>query len=298
MAENGKLPASDLAPIAQGQLRKDCAAGWNAMNVEARSKGLEIVPTGSKSSYRTYAQQQELYQAYLNGTGNLAAVPGTSNHGWGTAVDVATQAMRSMIDSIGAKYGYSKSWSDAPSEWWHIVYQSGHYSGKDPGPKGETKPAPPKYDPAAEGGPVVLNKDGRIEVFAGEPDGGISHRWQLEVGGEWNKQWAGLGRPGQGAEMISVVSNKDGRLEVFAVDDTNRVTHRWQTEPGGSWNAEWAGIGHPGDVKEKGSTITAILRKDGCVAVFVQTAKGGVWRRWQTAPGKQLNDAWANMGQP
>lgn len=29
MAENGKLPASDLAPIKQGQLRKDCAAAWN-----------------------------------------------------------------------------------------------------------------------------------------------------------------------------------------------------------------------------------------------------------------------------
>ena len=69
-----------------------------------------------------------------------------------------------------------------------------------------------------------------MEVFAAAQTGAIAHRWQLDAGGEWNKQWAGLGRPGQGADMISVVSNKDGRLEVFAVDDDNRVTHRWQDQ--------------------------------------------------------------------
>ena len=75
---------------------------------KSRSKGLELVPDGPRSSYRSYEEQQELYEDYLNGTGNLAAVPGTSNHGWGTAVDVDTEQMRSMIDKIGAKYGYSK----------------------------------------------------------------------------------------------------------------------------------------------------------------------------------------------
>lgn len=135
--ENGKLPASELAPIAGGQLRADAAAGLNAMNVEARRRGLELRPTGSMSSYRTYAQQQILWQRYQAGTGNLAARPGTSNHGFGLAVDFATQQMRSTVDQIGAKYGWSKQWSDAPSEWWHVCYQPGHYSGGDPGPDGK-----------------------------------------------------------------------------------------------------------------------------------------------------------------
>ena len=148
-----------------------------------------------------------------------------------------------------------------------------------------------------EGQPVVSNPDGRLEVFA-RAGADVAHRWQLKAGGEWNKQWAALGQPGQGAAMISVVSNKDGRLEVFAVDDQNRVSHRWQTEPGGPWNEKWSGIGQPGDVTEKGSTISAILRKDGCVAIFVQTVKGGVWRRWQASPGGKLNEGWSNMGQP
>lgn len=143
MASNGNLPASDLAPIAGGQLAKSAAAGFNAMNVESRKRyGVELRPTGSMSSYRTYAQQQYLYDLYLSGRGNLAAIPGTSNHGWGLAVDFATPQMRSIVDSIGAKYGWSKSWSDAPSEWWHIRYASGHYSGPDPGPSGgRSKPS-------------------------------------------------------------------------------------------------------------------------------------------------------------
>jgi LAS superfamily LD-carboxypeptidase LdcB len=146
MASNGQLPPSSLAPIYRGQLRKDAAAGFNAMNVEARKLGVELYPTGSKSSYRTYAQQQELRALYLSGRGNLAAVPGTSNHGWGTAVDFATPAMRAMVDRIGTKYGWSKQWSDAQSEWWHILYQAGHYSGLDPGPEG-VKAAPPPPPP-------------------------------------------------------------------------------------------------------------------------------------------------------
>ena len=198
--ENGKLPDSALAPIAQGQLANECAAGWNALNVEARANGLELVPTGSKSSYRTYAQQVELYQVYLDG-GNLAAVPGTSNHGWGTAVDLATPDMRSLVDRIGAKYGYSKSWSDAPSEWWHVCYQSGHYSGPDPGPSGSAIPQPPEDTVSIF---AVVKKDGRIEVFAQKSDGTVLHAYQVSENGGWAGSdkgkaatWYSLGNPGK-----------------------------------------------------------------------------------------------------
>ena len=147
MAENGKLPASSLAPINRGQLRKDAAAAFNAMNVEARRLGVELYPTGSKSSYRDYAGQVAMWALYQSGRGNLAARPGTSNHGWGTAVDFATPAMRAMVNRIGAKYGWSKQWSDAPSEWWHVLYQAGHWSGPDPGPAGGGGAKPPAPAP-------------------------------------------------------------------------------------------------------------------------------------------------------
>src|SRR6478735_8208619 len=134
MASNGNLSASDLAPIAGGRLARGPAAAWNAMNVEARRLGVELRPTGSRSSYRPYADQQYLWNEYRAGRGNLAAKPGTSNHGMGTAVDLATPQMRSMVDRIGERFGWAKKWSDAPSEWWHLAHRSGVWSGKDPGP--------------------------------------------------------------------------------------------------------------------------------------------------------------------
>lgn len=160
------------------------------MNVEARRRGLELLPTGSMSSYRTIEQQRLLFARYLAG-GNLAAVPGSSNHGWGLAVDVPTLEMRALIDTIGAKYGWSKAWSDAPSEWWHIKYATGHWSGPDPGPYGpQPTPKPPEGTVALF---VATMKDGRFEVFVEKSDGSIWHAWQDKDGG-----WAGA-KPGQNA---------------------------------------------------------------------------------------------------
>lgn len=171
--ENGKLPASELAPIAGGQLRKDAAAAFNAMNVEARRRGLELRPTGSMSSYRNYAQQQILWQRYKAGTGNLAARPGTSNHGFGLAVDFATPEMRELVNHIGASFGWSKQWSDAPSEWWHVCYQPGHYHGPDPGPAG-------KLVNVSAGAPVTMFDSIDLSQFPPNPEAVAGY-----VGGRW-----------------------------------------------------------------------------------------------------------------
>jgi len=195
MAQNGRLPDSDLAPILQGRLVRanSCAASWNAMNAEARRLGVELRPTGSKSSYRTFAQQQELWNLYRSGKGNLAATPGTSNHGWGLAVDLATTQMRAMVDRIGKRYGWAKEWSDAPSEWWHIRYRSGIWSGPDPGPTGSG--AAPPAQPAAPPRPQValdvgVMPDGRFEVFRIVGDN-ITNRWNAKTGG-WAPNWQRL----------------------------------------------------------------------------------------------------------
>lgn len=121
---NGRLPASVLAPIPGGRLRKDAAAAWNAMNAESvRRWGIHLRPLGGMSAYRTLGEQDYLWDhsAHPHDT-NWVARPGTSNHGWGLAVDLATRAMRWVIDQIGHKYGFSKACSDAPGEWWHIKY--------------------------------------------------------------------------------------------------------------------------------------------------------------------------------
>lgn len=120
MSENGRLPKSDLAPIPGGELRKDAAAAWNAPGGPAAAG---LVPTGPMSSYRTYDEQVYLYRLYKEGKGNLAAVPGTSNHGWGIAVDLREPWMRAWLDAHGAAFGWAKT--EAPSEWWHMNFVGG-----------------------------------------------------------------------------------------------------------------------------------------------------------------------------
>lgn len=135
MASNGRLPQSSLGPItkavggAQVYLRKDAAKAFMAMNHEAETKyGTTLRATGSKSAYRTLAQQEWLWDnvEHPHDT-NWVARPGTSNHGWGLAIDLASPHMRSIVDKIGAKYGWSKHWSDAPGEWWHLKWKPGNY---------------------------------------------------------------------------------------------------------------------------------------------------------------------------
>jgi LysM repeat protein len=111
-----------------GELHLDPAAAnaWNAMRQASLSQyGIDLYPDGPLSAYRTYEQQAELYNLYISGQGPLAAPPGTSAHERGVAVDVAEPIMRQIIDEIGAQYGWAKT-SDAPNEWWHVVYVGGY----------------------------------------------------------------------------------------------------------------------------------------------------------------------------
>jgi len=114
--ENGKLAASELSPIPGGQLEHEAAAAWNADGGPADA-GLR--PTGPRSSYRLYADQQYFWANQPP----LAAYPGTSNHGWGKAVDLLEEWMRSWIDDHGARFGWGKI--EAFSEWWHVNFVGG-----------------------------------------------------------------------------------------------------------------------------------------------------------------------------
>lgn len=109
------------SPYGEIPLEASAAASWNAMREESlNSYGQDIYPAGTQSGYRSYEQQAAMYEAYLNGTGPLAAPPGTSAHEYGTAVDLETPEMRSVIDQIGWNYGWGKT--EAHDEWWHINY--------------------------------------------------------------------------------------------------------------------------------------------------------------------------------
>ncbi|MDP3710994.1 MAG: M15 family metallopeptidase [Mycobacteriales bacterium] len=81
---NGNIPPEALCPLkyAPGEsLRSDAAKAFNAMT-EA-SKASRGTPLCVSDSYRSYSDQVAVYREKPG----LAATPGTSNHGWGVAVD-------------------------------------------------------------------------------------------------------------------------------------------------------------------------------------------------------------------
>ena len=114
---NGQLPASALAPIPGGRLSKPAALRWNALCVRARADGHRTpMPNGPDSTYRTRSRQV-FWRAWwcARGACGNAAVPGTSNHGKGIAVDTNDG---DVVDRYPA-YGWAKRYSDAPWEPWH-----------------------------------------------------------------------------------------------------------------------------------------------------------------------------------
>lgn len=84
-------PAAAAAP-APAAAPADCA-GLEGVNEPLASKTCAAIRSSGGacrvvSGYRSYAEQAELYQRHLDGTGNLAAPPGRSNHNHGDAVDM------------------------------------------------------------------------------------------------------------------------------------------------------------------------------------------------------------------
>lgn len=141
---NGYLTSECLNPIMGGGfLAPGPAAAWNAMGGEIeRERGVVIRVNGPDSDYREFARQVYWRNYWCSrGACQNAAVPGTSNHGLGWAVDVPSY-VSALMEQYGAKYGWRRVCSDAPWESWHWKWCGG-WSGKDPGPGGVSAPSYP-----------------------------------------------------------------------------------------------------------------------------------------------------------
>jgi hypothetical protein len=106
---NGFIPRTALCPIGVGRhaLRCDAAAAFAALNrAYAAAFGRGVCVT---DSYRTFAEQVRLYGVKPA----LAAVPGTSNHGWALAVDLCggiqsfTSAQYAWMAASAPAFGWS-----------------------------------------------------------------------------------------------------------------------------------------------------------------------------------------------
>lgn len=115
---NGQIPTEAMTEIANGHfLRPDAASAWFRMVSAAAADGVALTIT---DSYRDLATQERLAdEKGLYSQGGLAAEPGTSNHGWGLAVDV--DQGREWLAKNGHKYGFDT----IAREPWHWEYQAG-----------------------------------------------------------------------------------------------------------------------------------------------------------------------------
>jgi hypothetical protein len=119
---NGQLPADSLTQLADSghRLYAPAAASWNQVVAAARADGLDLRIT---DSYRSYDDQVDLASRKgLYQNGGLAAVPGTSNHGWGLAVDadVRDPAVMAWLRTNGPRFGWVEP---VPREPWHWEFR-------------------------------------------------------------------------------------------------------------------------------------------------------------------------------
>lgn len=119
---NGHIPADQLQPIAQSghRLYGPAATAWDGLVSAAAADGIEMRIT---DSYRSYDNQVDLARRKgLYKNGGLAAVPGTSNHGWGLAVDADVRDAETLawIRENGPRFGFVEA---VPREPWHWEYR-------------------------------------------------------------------------------------------------------------------------------------------------------------------------------
>ena len=118
---NGKIPKDMLSPIGIGQHRMYSVAAdaFKSMRSAAAAEGVDI---GVTDSYRTYDQQVELAaRKGLWKDGGYAAVPGTSPHGWGMALDLdVSPAGLAWVRANAARFGFEET---TPREPWHWEYR-------------------------------------------------------------------------------------------------------------------------------------------------------------------------------
>lgn len=143
---NGRIPSSSLRPIpgSNSGLLRVAALSYTAMHyasVRQFGVSLAIIDGPVGRTYRNF-QRQVLARAQWCAVGKCgnAAIPGTSNHGLATTVDLMSQAQRSAVDRIGAFYGWAKRCSDAAWEWWHVKYNPACTGAR-------WRPKPPVPDP-------------------------------------------------------------------------------------------------------------------------------------------------------
>ena len=154
--KNGHIPMDAFKGLigtnGAHRLRADAAKAYNDMVRAAKKDGIHW---GITDSYRDFATQVRLAEEKgLYSQGGLAAVPGTSEHGWGMATDLDLDARAlAWLHANADEFGYKT----IPREPWHWEYEGGYQPAYQGGAKKQRKDEP-----------KVVVRDRKPKPFRGE----------------------------------------------------------------------------------------------------------------------------------
>ena len=143
----GQLPAELLKNIEKGKLHHCAADAYEAMDEAANAEGIDLSPTSTADTYRSVEMQEygffqryttkptkkmlkqkpRIYKGkawYLKPRMAPLAVPGTSNHNLGIAVDIANASGKRLGWLLKNAQSFGFSW-ELQSEPWHLRYVAG-----------------------------------------------------------------------------------------------------------------------------------------------------------------------------
>jgi LAS superfamily LD-carboxypeptidase LdcB len=143
----GQLGPDLLKNIEKGKLHHCAADAYEAMDEAANAQGIDLSPTSTADTYRSLEMQEygffqrytttpnkrmakqkpRIYKGkawYLKPKMAPLAVPGTSNHNLGIAVDIANASGKRLEWMLANAHKYGFSW-EVQSEPWHLRYVAG-----------------------------------------------------------------------------------------------------------------------------------------------------------------------------
>ena len=131
--QNGRIPGSALCPVPSAPtLQLECGAATAFDQLNTAFKAAIGQNIGITDGYRSYDEQV----ACRLEKGSLCANPGTSNHGWGKAIDIGaccgvnsgTGPAFDWLTANASRYGWNHpAWAQAGGskpEPWHWEYGS------------------------------------------------------------------------------------------------------------------------------------------------------------------------------
>ncbi|GAA0927850.1 hypothetical protein Vau01_102810 [Virgisporangium aurantiacum] len=148
---------------------------------------------------------------------------------------------------------------------------------------GPATPGEPGSGPGEPTGPIVVNKDGKAQIFArgGGPTAKLWTAVQNSTTGAWDS-WTDLGGPIYSDPVA--VANTDGTLQVFVLDANGYVTYKVQSSTGafGAWTRismtmSLANI----EVATNANGKVQVFGRSGDHLVYsVQTTGADAWSSW------------------